>query len=141
MSDENWQDDSIELSPALARRYGEARSIFLCRIQNSPVLEGRVNKISPNGAFAKIELHGPIGDQEVWMPLEECRVLDMLVPFVDEKEEAAKEKARAVVLEKFKAAGGPAGLIQAIFNETMPAPATSKPKPKKKGKRDAADEK
>lgn len=139
MNDENWQDDdSITLSPALARRYGEARSIFLCRVKNSPVLEARVNKISPNGVFAKIELHGPGGEQEVWMPIEECRVLDMLVPFVDEKEEAAAEaKAKAAVIERL---GGPDGLMQAIFQ--LPQSLQSKPKPKKgKGKQDEADEK
>ena len=140
MNDENWQDDdsATTLSPELARRYGEAGSIFLCRVKNSPVLEARINKISPNGIFAKVELHGPGGEQQVWMPIEDCRVLDVLIPFVTKED---VEKAQAEVLEKMEVGGGAAEkLMQAIFGPT-PKPTRPTRKPKKKNEEDDEQQK
>jgi|SRR6185295_4748980 len=135
MNDEQWKDEeeesSVTLSPELARRYEDAGSIFLCRVGSSPVCEARVNRVSPNGNFARIELHGPPGDAEMWMPLDKCRIVDVLVPFV-EKEEAAKVKETVD-----KAKSDIAQALQAIMGGQVvpvPMPVKAKAKPRKRKK-------
>lgn len=77
---EEWQEEpegSVVLGPDLARRYVEAGTMFLAQIEDSPIMQVRLNQLSPNGLFAKMQF-GPTN--ESWIPLDKMRVLDVLMP-------------------------------------------------------------
>lgn len=74
---EEWQDESgLPLSPEMAMKYMEAKTIFLCRLPFfGAVGESKVIQISPNGQYGKISFYG----NEYWMKLADVEVVDTLV--------------------------------------------------------------
>lgn len=75
---DEWEDDTegVALSPEMAQKYMEAKTIFLCKLPFfGAVGESKVLKISPNGQYAQISFYG----NEYWMKTTDIEVVDTMV--------------------------------------------------------------